>query len=75
MPFVVINRSNNFDSNAQKRFATEAEADQAAREILKSFPTNVVETAELLKEYKAVVSVEAADVPEMDPEPEAPAAE
>ncbi|MBP1085406.1 MULTISPECIES: hypothetical protein [Pseudomonas] len=64
MPFIAINSSNSFDATNSTRYATEAEADSRAREILSQFPTAQVFTAQLLKDYsaKVTVSVKAAEV-------------
>ncbi|HKS12934.1 MAG TPA: hypothetical protein VJS90_07815 [Pseudomonas sp.] len=59
MPFIVINTSNNFDPVHQSEFATEEQADAAAREILAAQPGAVVRTAQLLKRYTARVTVTA----------------
>jgi len=73
MPFIVINRTNALDPIRTVEYATEAEADTAARELLKSQPGAEVLTAQLIKRYSAQVRVtaqEAADIA-----PEAPAEE
>lgn len=59
MPFIAINSSNSFDATNSTRYATEAEADSRAREILNQFPTAQVFTAQLLKDYSAKVTVTA----------------
>ena len=73
MPFIVINTSNNFDPIHQTEFATEAEADAAARELLKAQPAAIVRTAQVLKRYSAQVRVTAQEAEELAPE--APAEE
>lgn len=76
MPYVAINLSNNFDMANNTRYATEAEADARAREILSQFPSAQVCIAQVLKDYSAKVSITAKDPaePVAEPEPEAPAA-
>ncbi|AVX22833.1 MULTISPECIES: hypothetical protein [Pseudomonas] len=59
MPFIAVNSSNGFDMANNTRYATEAEADSRAREILNQFPTAQVFTAQLLKDYSAKVTVTA----------------
>lgn len=66
MPFIVINNSNNFDPIHQNEYATEQEADAAARKLLEEQPAAIVRTAQVLKRYKAQVTVsveEAANQP------------
>lgn len=66
MPFIVINSSNNFDPIHQNEYATEQEADSAARKLLEEQPAAIVRTAQVLKRYKAQVTVsveEAAEQP------------
>lgn len=76
MPYVAINLSNNYDSANNTRYATEAEADARAREILSQFPAAQVCIAQVLKDYTAKVSITAKDPaePVAEPEPEAPVA-
>ncbi|MDZ5111871.1 hypothetical protein [Pseudomonas putida] len=57
MPFIVINTSNNFDPIHQNEYATEQEADAAARQLLEEQPAAIVRTAQVLKRYKAQVTV------------------
>ncbi|MFJ2981180.1 MULTISPECIES: hypothetical protein [unclassified Pseudomonas] len=57
MPFIVINRTNALDPIRTLEYATEVEADAAARELLKSQPGAEVLTAQLIKRYSAQVSV------------------
>jgi len=64
MPYIVINSSNSFDPNNQLEFATEAEADAKAREVLAAFPQSQIRTAQLLNSYSAKVTVTAKAVPE-----------
>lgn len=64
MPFIVINSSNHFDPVHQNEFATEQEADAAARELLKAQPAAVVRTAQVIKRYSAQVRVTAQDAGE-----------
>ena len=59
MPFIAVNSSNGFEATNNTRYATEAEADARAREILSQFPTAQVFTAQLLKDYSAKVTVTA----------------
>lgn len=64
MPYIVINTSNNFDPIHQNEYASEQEADAAARKLLEEQPTALVRTAQLLKRYSATVTVIAADAGE-----------
>ncbi|MEN5216303.1 hypothetical protein ABE484_10655 [Pseudomonas pudica] len=57
MPFIVINTSNNFDPIHQNEYATEQEADAAARQLLEEQPAAIVRTAQVLNRYKAQVTV------------------
>ncbi|WP_085600417.1 hypothetical protein [Pseudomonas sp. B10(2017)] len=57
MPFIVINSSNNFDPIHQNEYATEQEADAAARKLLEEQPAAIVRTAQVLKRYWAQVTV------------------
>lgn len=57
MPFIVINNSNNFDPIHQIEYATEQEADAAARKLLEDQPAAIVRTAQVLKRYWAQVTV------------------
>lgn len=76
MPYIVINGANSFDPNNQTEFATEAEADAKAREILQSFPQSSIRTAQLLNSYSAQVTISTKAVPEPSPAAaESPAAE
>jgi hypothetical protein len=70
MPFIVINGSNAYDPNNQTEYATEAEADAKAREILGAFPQSLIRTAQLVKSYRAQVTITAEDVPEQAQAPE-----
>lgn len=63
MPYIVINGANTFDPNNQTEFATEAEADARAREILQSFPQSSIRTAKLLNSYSAQVTISTKAVP------------
>jgi hypothetical protein len=75
MPYIVINGANSYDPNNQVEYATEAEADAKAREILQTFPQSSIRTAQLLNSYSAKVTITKA-VPEPSPAPaESPAAE
>lgn len=67
MPYIVINGANSFDLNNQTEFATEAEADAKAREILQSFPQSSIRTAQLLNSYSAKVTISTKAVPEPSP--------
>ncbi|POP84419.1 hypothetical protein CXB38_03835 [Pseudomonas syringae] len=75
MPFIAVNSSNGFDMSNNTRYATEAEADSRAREILNQFPTAQVFTAQLLKDYSAKVTVTAKEPaePEVAQTPDASA--
>lgn len=64
MPFIVINSSNHFDPIHQTEYATEQEADSAARQLLKEQPAALVRTAQVIKRYSATVTVTAADADE-----------
>ncbi|WP_085615015.1 MULTISPECIES: hypothetical protein [unclassified Pseudomonas] len=57
MPFIVINTSNSFDPIHQNEYATEQEADAAARKLLEEQPAAIVRTAKVLKRYWAQVTV------------------
>lgn len=57
MPFIVIDRTNALGPLRTVEYATEAEADAAARELLNAQPGNEVLTAQLIKRYSAQVSV------------------
>jgi hypothetical protein len=65
--YAVINKTNNFDPANNLRFATEAEAEAKAVEILNLNPTHVVLTCDLLKSFKAVVTIESGPVVEETP--------
>ncbi|KPG98326.1 hypothetical protein AEQ67_13300 [Pseudomonas sp. RIT-PI-q] len=65
MPFIVINSSNAFDPINLLEFATAAEADAQAREIVTAQPLAVVRTAQLINTYSAKVTVTAKSVPEI----------
>jgi hypothetical protein len=76
MPYIVINGANSYDPNNQVEYATEAEADAKAREILQTFPQSSIRTAQLLNSYSAKVTISTKAVPEASPAPaESPAAE
>lgn len=70
MPYIVIDRTNALGPLRTVEYATEADADTAARELIKSQPGNEVLTAQLVKRYSAEVNVtvqEAADIPAEEP--------
>lgn len=69
MPFIVINSSNNFDPIHQNEYATEKEADAAARQLLEEQPAAIVRTAQVLKRFKAQVTVSVEEAVEL-PAPE-----
>lgn len=75
MPYIVINGANSYDPNNQVEYATEAEADAKAREILQSFPQSSIRTAQLLNSYSAKVTISSKAVPETAPPAESPTAE
>ena len=76
MPYIVINGANSYDPNNQVEYATEAEADAKAREILQTFPQSSIRTAQLLNSYSAKVTISTKAVPEPSPAPaESPTAE
>lgn len=64
MPFIAINRLNQFDTLNPRTFATEEEANAAARELLSASPNAQIYTAKLLSNFTATVSVQSAPVPE-----------
>lgn len=72
MPYVAINLANDYDSANKTRYATQAEADARAREILQQFPTAQVCVLEVLKEYTAKVTVTAKDPQAVVEEPASP---
>lgn len=57
MPFIVVDRTNALGPLRTVEYATEAEADDAARELLNVQPGNEVLTAHLVKRYSAQVNV------------------
>lgn len=61
MPYVAINSTNIYDATNMVRYATQAEADARARDILTQQPTAKVFVAQVLKEYAAVVTITATD--------------
>lgn len=61
MPFVAVNSTNIYDPTNNTRYATQAEADTRAREILTQFPTAKVYVAQVLKEYAATVTIVTSD--------------
>lgn len=67
MPFVAINATNAYDPNNNTRYATQAEADTRAREVLTQFPTAKVFVAQVLKEYSATVTVTVTDPESTEP--------
>ena len=67
MPYIVINGANSYEPNNQVEYATEAEADAKAREILQSFPQSSIRTAQLLNSYSAKVTISTKAVPESSP--------
>lgn len=75
MPYLVINSANSYDPNNQTEFATEAEADAKAREILQMFPQSSIRTAQLLNSYSAKVTISSKAVPETEPPAESPTVE
>lgn len=66
MTYIVINATNAYDPSNQLEYATEAEADSKAREILSTYPQSVIRTAKLLKTYTATVSISTTVVAEGD---------
>jgi hypothetical protein len=75
MPYIVINTSNSYDPSNQTEYATEAEADAKAREILQAFPQSNIRTAQLLNSYSAKVTITSKAVPETPAEPDPAPAE
>ena len=74
--FIVRNNTNQFDTTNGQSFATQEEADAAARQVLATYPTHEVWVLQVMKEYSAKVSITAKDpaTPEPAPEPESPTA-
>lgn len=62
--YIVINKTNSFDPANNLRFATEEEAEAKVAEMLTAQPFHVILTAELLKSFKATVTVESGPVSE-----------
>lgn len=73
--FVAVNKSNQFDTMNNQEFATQEEADAAARNILAVQPLAQVVVMQVLKEYSAKVSITAKDpsTPEAPPASDQPA--
>ena len=69
MPFIVINSSNAFDPINLIEFATAAEADAHARELMNAQPQVVVRTAQLINTYSAKVTVTAKPATEVVNDP------
>lgn len=67
--FVAVNKSNQFDPMNNQEFATQEEADVAARNILAVQPLAQVSVMQVLKEYSAKVSVTAKDPATPEPAP------
>ena len=65
MAYVVINTTNSFDPIHQMEFASAAEADAQAREMLIAQPQMVLRTAQLISTYSAEVTVTAKPVAEV----------
>lgn len=61
MPYVAINSTNIYDPANANRYATLAEAEARATEILHLYPTSRVFTAQVVKEYSAVVTITASE--------------
>lgn len=61
MPYVVINATNSYDPANNTRYATQAEADTRARDVLNQFPFAKVFIAQVIKEYQATVTIVATD--------------
>lgn len=57
MSYIIINTSNMYDPVYQAEYATVEEADAKVREILGTSPQYVLKTAQLLKTYRATVTV------------------
>lgn len=57
MTFTIVNIANNFDPINGKGFATQAEAEIAARDLLATQPAAVVQLAQVLKVFRASVTV------------------
>lgn len=60
--YVIINDTNRLDPAMNERFATEAEAEARISEILANQANYQIYTAKLLKQFKAVVTVESSEV-------------
>ncbi|WP_144958499.1 hypothetical protein [Pseudomonas oryzihabitans] len=65
MPYVVLAQFYNLDASME--FATEAEAEAKAKEMLNSNPSIEVRTAQLLKKYSASVRVTSAVIEDAAP--------
>ncbi|WP_085678075.1 MULTISPECIES: hypothetical protein [unclassified Pseudomonas] len=68
MPYIVINSSNFYDPANLVEHPTEADADAAARELLKAQPTAIVRTAQVIKRYSAQVQITAEEAQDVLPE-------
>lgn len=66
--YCVINKSNYLDPVNNLRFATEAEAEAKAAEVLNNSASADVYTAKLLKQFKATVTIDSTPV-EAEPAP------
>lgn len=65
--YAVINKTNTFDPANNLRFPTEEAAEAKAVEILNANPTHQVFTINLLKSFRAVVSIESGPIVEETP--------
>ena len=66
MTFIVQNTTNDFDAIHRVPFATQEEAEQAARDLLSTQPGAVLRVAQVLKVFRATVTVTEAE-PETSP--------
>lgn len=73
--YIVMNKTNSFDPANSLRFNTEAEAEAKVVEMLTANPSHIVFTANLLKSFKATVTIESGPVIEETPAEEPPAEE
>lgn len=61
MTFIVQNTINDFDAIHRTQFATQEEAEQAARDLLATQPGTVLRVAQVLKVFRATVTVTEAE--------------
>jgi len=73
MTFIAINVENDYDPSNKNEHATQEQAEAAARERLKMQPTSVIQIAQVLKVFRATVTV-TEEAPAIGPEEAAPVA-